>query len=85
MLCPPLQSDVAVDETDWLPPYQALYKAGSRPIAIDDTLRPPAYSSSDESGFGGNRAAQNSGPPAAAEQVNLEEDDEEAGYETSGS
>jgi ABC-type multidrug transport system ATPase subunit len=80
-----IESDVAVDETDWLPPYRALYTTGSRPVVIDDTLRPPAYSSGDEPGFSGNRTAQNSGPPAAAESVNSEEDDEKAGYEPSGS
>jgi ATP-binding cassette subfamily B protein len=80
-----LESDVAVDETDWLPPYRALYKTGSRPAVIDNTLPPPAYSSGDEPGFSGNRTAQNSGSPAGAESVNSEEADENAGYEPSGS
>jgi hypothetical protein len=80
-----VESDVAVDETDWLPPYRALYKTGSRPAVIENTLPPPAYSSSDEPGFSGNRTAQNSEPPAAAESVNSEEDDGKAGNEPTDS
>jgi ABC-type multidrug transport system ATPase subunit len=82
---PLLESDVAVDEADWLPPYRALYKTGSRPVVVDNTLPPPAYSSEDEPEFDDNRTAQNSEPPAAAESVNSEEDDGKAGNEPTGS
>jgi ATP-binding cassette, subfamily B, bacterial len=72
----PLESDVAVDETDWLPPYRALYKTGSRPVVIDNTLPSPAYPSGHDPALGGNRTAQTSVSPAAAESVTPEEDGE---------
>jgi ATP-binding cassette subfamily B protein len=72
----PLESDVAVDETDWLPPYRALYKTGSRPVVIDNTLPSPACPSGHDPALSGNRTAQTSGSPATAESVTPEEDGE---------
>ena len=82
---PSLEANVTVDETDWLPPYRAMYKAGNRPAVMDNPRSPAEYPSGLDPGFSSSRTAQNSGSPAAAESVNPVEDDKNTGFEPSDS
>ena len=80
-----VEGGMAVDETDWLPPYRSLHKSGSRPIVLDNTPHAPPCSAGDDTGTLSNRTAPTSGPRVASESANSEEDDEKADYGPLGS
>src|ERR1700681_955492 len=58
---PLVDGDVAVDATDWLPPYRALGRIGSLPPVIDNTTDPCGYSSSSAAIIASNGTANSEG------------------------
>ena len=70
---PQVDGDVAVNSTDWLPPYRAICRIGSLPPVIDNTTDPRGYPSASAARILSNGTANSKG------------DDDTPGFEPSGS
>ena len=72
----PIEDELDLIETDWLPPYRALHKIGNGLAVIDNAAQLPAYI------FRGDEAAQTSEPQV--KNHGLSADDESANLEDDG-